>query len=303
MIRTVAPAKINLSLEVLDRRSDGYHEVRTVMQTIDLHDELTFEAADDFGLEVKGPYTPGEDDLVMRAGSLFAVAQGVAGVHIRLEKRVPVAAGLGGGSSDGAATLRGMQALYGDSDKRIGELAKSLGSDVTFFLRGGTALAGGRGEIVTPLPDARQAWLVVVVPAARMENKTRTMYSILTPAEYSDGSRTAALGASLGSGEAVEDSLLGNVFERVAYETFAGLGNLRDWMLEAGARSVHVSGAGPALFAVASGEPEARAIRARMNRARRGERVYVVRTIGAAEATLVQLEADRPSLDPRTRDP
>jgi 4-diphosphocytidyl-2-C-methyl-D-erythritol kinase len=112
------------------------------------------------------------------------------------------------------------------------------------------------------------------------------MYGALTPEDFSDGSRTAGLASAIEQDRAVEDVMLCNAFERVAYTIFPGLAGFRDWMIEAGARSVHVSGAGPALFALASGEPEARAMRARMNRARRGERVYIVRTIPASEATL-----------------
>jgi 4-diphosphocytidyl-2-C-methyl-D-erythritol kinase len=289
VIHTVAPAKINWTLEVLGKRDDGYHEVRTVLQTIELHDELSFEAAEDFDYEVKGPYQPTQDDTVLRAASLFAVEHEVGGVHIRLDKRVPVASGLGGGSSDAAATLRAMIRLSGAglSDDQLAAFAGAIGSDVAFFVRGGTALGEGRGEQIRPLPDAREAWLVLVVPAIAMENKTRTMYGALTPGDFWDGSRTAALAARIESGEPIEDSMLCNAFERAAYEKFDGLAGFRDWMLEAGARSVHLSGAGPALFALASGEPEARAIRGRMNRARRGERVYVVRTIPASEATLL----------------
>lgn len=288
MIHTVAPAKINWTLEVLGKRDDGYHEVRTVLQTIELHDELSIERAEEFSYDVKGPYQPDENDLVLRAASLLAVEHGITGgVSIRLDKKIPVAAGLGGGSSDAAAALRGMGRLLGAKDSLISALAEGIGSDVAFFLRGGTAVGEGRGERVTPLPDVPEAWLVLVVPALRVEEKTKTMYAALDQADFSDGSRTAALAESIRASEPVEAGMLCNAFERAAYERFVGLSGFRDWMLQAGARSVHLSGAGPALFALASGEAEARAIRGRMNRARRGERVYVVRTVPASEATLV----------------
>jgi 4-diphosphocytidyl-2-C-methyl-D-erythritol kinase len=286
VIHTVAPAKVNLTLEVLGKRDDGYHEVRSVLQTIELHDELTFEAEDEFSYDVKGPYEVSEDDLVLRAASLFAVEAGVPGVDIRLDKRIPVASGLGGGSSDAAATLRAMERLFSAKDGLVRGLAEGIGSDVPFFLQGGTVLAEGRGERVTPLPDIGEKWLVLVVPAIRIENKTRAMYGALLPGDFSDGGKTPALVDAVRQGRSIDDEMLCNAFERAAYEMFPGLGGFRDWMLEAGARSVHLSGAGPALFALASGEPEARAIRGRMNRARRGERVYVVRTVSAAEATL-----------------
>jgi 4-diphosphocytidyl-2-C-methyl-D-erythritol kinase len=286
VIHTVAPAKINWTLEVLGKREDGYHEVRTVLQTIELHDELSFEAAEEFSYEIKGPYELDEDDLVLRAASLLAVEQGITGVSIRLDKKIPVASGLGGGSSDAAAALRGLGRLFGAKDSLISALAEGIGSDVPFFLRGGTALAEGRGEKVTPLPDIPEAWLVLVVPAPTLEEKTRTMYESLGAADLTDGSRTEAMAGAIRGGEPVSAGVLYNAFERAAYEMFEGLAGFRDWMLEAGARSVHLSGAGPALYTLASGEAEARAIRGRMNRARRGERVYVVRTVPASEATL-----------------
>lgn len=289
MIHAIAPGKINWTLEVLARRRDDYHEVRSIMQTIELHDELTFEPADRVTLDVTGPHEPTDDDLVLRAARLRRERdRDSSGVQIRLDKRVPVAAGLGGGSSDAAATLRVVNEMW---RARLGQhglarLAGRLGSDVAFFLRGGTALAGGRGEVIRPLPDAPPAWLVLLVPGLSLVEKTRRMYEALTPANFTDGSRTKALADHITGGGRVEDAHLYNAFDRAAFEVFEGLAVFRDWLLEAGASSVHVCGAGPSLFALASGEPEALAIRARLNRARRGERVHVVRTVTAAEATL-----------------
>jgi 4-diphosphocytidyl-2-C-methyl-D-erythritol kinase len=289
VIHAIAPGKINWTLEVLGRRRDDYHEVRSIMQTIELHDELTFEPSDRVSLDVTGPHEPTDNDLVLRAAGLRRERdRDSSGVQIRLDKRVPVAAGLGGGSSDAAATLRVLNEMW---QARLGQhglarLAGGLGSDVAFFLRGGTALAGGRGEVIRPLPDAPPAWLVLLVPWLSLTEKTRRMYEALTPADFTDGSRTKALADHISSGGYVGATHLFNVFDRAAFEVFEGLAVFRDWLLEAGAPSVHVCGAGPSLFALASGEPEALAIRARLKRARRGERVHVVRTVTAAEATL-----------------
>ena len=289
MIHSIAPAKINWTLEVLGKRKDGYHEVRTILQTIELHDELTFELADSVSLEVAGPHTPDEEDLILLAARLrHERDRDSAGVTIKLDKRVPLAAGLGGGSSDAAATLRVLNQMW---NARLGQfglarVAGRLGSDVTFFLAGGTALAGGRGEVTRALPDAPMAWLVLLVPAIQMPDKTRRMYGELQPRDFTDGSRTTALVEHINAGGHVEPGQLYNAFDRAAYEVFEGLSQYRDFLLEAGASSVHVAGAGPTLFALASGEPEALAIRQRMNRARHGERVHVVRTVTAAEATL-----------------
>jgi 4-diphosphocytidyl-2-C-methyl-D-erythritol kinase len=287
VITVLAPAKINWTLEVLGRRSDGYHEVRTVLQTVDLHDELAFEHGAELSLEIAGRRKVSDDDLVLRAARALSAEAGMggAGAAIRMTKRIPEGAGLGGGSSDAAATLRALNSLWGAElpDERLTEIAGGLGSDVAFFLRGGTALAEGRGERVTPLPDAPASWLVLVVPAVRMAEKTRRMYAALTADDFSDGSRTAAFAQRLAAGVRVDGGMLCNAFEREAFEVFEELPRLREWMLEAGAPTVHLCGAGPALFAPASGEPEARAIKGRMNRARKGERVYVVRTVAAGE--------------------
>lgn len=287
-LTTVAPAKINWTLEVVGKRDDGYHEIRSVMQTIELHDELSFEPSDAIEVTYEGREPP-EGDLVARAASVFAKQTGGRGARIDVRKRVPEAAGLGGGSSDAAATLRGLNQLFeaGRTGGQLADMGAELGSDVAFFSHGGTGLAEGRGERVTPLPDAPQSWLVLLVPAIALPEKTRTMYSALRAEDFTDGSRTAALVERLAAGSGIEDEMLYDAFERAAYEQFLGLGKFRDWLIEAGARSVHLCGSGPALFALASGEPEARAIRGRLNRQRHGERVHVVRTVGRAEATLV----------------
>jgi 4-diphosphocytidyl-2-C-methyl-D-erythritol kinase len=156
-MRLCAPAKINWTLEVLGRRNDGYHNVGSLMQTVDSCDILDISPADRLTLEVEGERQPSQDDLVLRAATLLDGGSG-RGAHIRLDKRVPVAAGLGGGSSDAAAALRGLNELWhlGYGDARLAEIGAGIGSDVSFFVYGGTALAEGRGERVadTPFPPA-----------------------------------------------------------------------------------------------------------------------------------------------------
>lgn len=287
-LTTVAPAKINLTLEVLGKRDDGYHEIRSVIQTIELHDAMSFAGAEGLEVVYEGRSAP-EGDLVPRAAAAFAAATGRSGVRIDVLKRIPQAAGLGGGSADAAATLRGLNTLWGTEldAARLGEIGASLGSDVAFFAHGGTALAEGRGEKVTPLPDAAEMWLVLLTPPIAIAGKTRAMYGALRPEDFSDGSRTSALVDRLASGGAIEESSLGNAFERAAFDVFEGLGKYRAWLLEAGSSSVHLCGAGPTMFALTSGEAEARAIRGRLTRPKMGERTWVVRTIGRDEATLV----------------
>ena len=155
-----SPAKLHLFLEVLGKRPDGYHEVRTVMQTVDLADELELEEATAISLTVEPPgAAPTEDNLVLRAARLLQQAAGSSGgASITLRKGIPIAAGLGGGSSDAAVTLLALSSLWGIgmSPDELMELGATLGSDVPFFLQGnGCTLATGRGERIVPLPASR----------------------------------------------------------------------------------------------------------------------------------------------------
>lgn len=310
-MRLRAPAKINWSLEVLGRREDGYHEVRTVLQTVDLCDEVEVRAetrpagppppqgagdrpylalrggnvrlgfAADEMWPGDGP-TPGSG-LVSRAADLLDPDwKRLASVDIR--KRIPWVAGMGGSSSDAAAALRGLNEVWelGLGGEALAGMAAELGSDVPFFLGGGCALAVGRGERVTPLPDPPPTWLVLLVPPLAIADKTATMYAALTPDDFSDGSTTAALVERMREGDPVEGAALGNAFERVAYERFKGLVAYREALLAAGATSVQVAGAGPALFALAASEAAAREMLARLRSP--GGQAFAIRTLSSAEA-------------------
>ena len=167
-----APAKVNLSLDVLGRRPDGFHELRTLMATAGWYDTLTFEPAEAWSLTVTGaPGVPADGrNLVARAAGALADAAGVARTGtVRLHKRVPHEAGLGGGSGDAAAALLGLNAIWGCGLPRaaLAEIAAGVGSDVPFFLvGGGAAVCGGRGERIEPLPRAPGPWAVVAKPPA-----------------------------------------------------------------------------------------------------------------------------------------
>lgn len=285
-VRAIAPAKINWTLEALGRRDDGYHEIRTVMQTIDLHDGLIIEAAPALTMEVTGPHTAWDDDLVLRAArNLREVARLGTGAVIHLAKEIPVAAGLGGGSSDAAATLRCLDRLWGlgMTEAALAGVAAEVSSDAPFFMRGGTAMAEGRGERVTPLRDAPEAWLVLLVPPLKVAEKTRRMYGALTPADFTDGSRTTALVQRIRGGAPVSGESVYNAFERAAYDVFGGLGEYRRALLDAGASAVHLAGSGPALFSLAGSQAGARGILSRLRAP--GGRALTAKTTAAGEAT------------------
>ncbi len=171
MSKTVeAFAKINLGLRILGQRPDGYHEIETLFQSIDLHDTLTIERMQEqkISLEIKSPWVlpNGRTNLVYRAAEAVLAHAGVrAGVRVSLTKRIPVGAGLGGGSSDAAATLVGVNELFGLglSDEQLEVLARQLGSDVPYFLRGGLCRGRGRGEILERLPSRWEEQMFLLV--------------------------------------------------------------------------------------------------------------------------------------------
>ncbi len=173
VVRAKAFAKINLSLRVLGTRPDGYHEVRTTLQSLALHDTLTFtERSGPFQIVCDNPACPVDaNNLVWRAAErMWRVAghrRALTGLSVRIAKKIPMQAGLGGGSSDAAAAIRALAAWWRiDVDgRRVRQIAAGLGADVPFFLHGGTALGVGRGDVLVPIPDALKAWVVLVLPA------------------------------------------------------------------------------------------------------------------------------------------
>jgi 4-diphosphocytidyl-2-C-methyl-D-erythritol kinase len=246
-----APAKINLTLEVLGKRPDGYHEITSILQTIDLRDTLTVEPSRHLHLTAPGMDCDESDNLVLRAARLLQATTGCSqGAEMLLEKRIPAAAGLGGGSSDAAATLTALNQLWelGLGSQALTDLAARLGSDVPFFLGGATALARGRGERLEPLPPQSGFWVVLTVPSVVMPHKTKALYATLTPADFSDGLASLALARRLADGEPLPFAALRNVFERPAFALCPVVAGYQQTMLAAGAPFVRLSGSGPALF-------------------------------------------------------
>ncbi len=261
MFTVLAPAKINLTLEVLAERPDGYHEIRGVIQTIDLCDRLRFRLSHDIKLVCDNPSFVGEESLVSRATTLLQQTTGCAkGAEIEISKRIPLSSGLGGDSSCAAATLRGLNKLWqlGLSKERLVELALRLGSDVPFFLYGGTVLAEGRGEKITPLPPLPQHWVVLMIPdMPRLPEKTKRLYASLKTNHYTDGQITEKFIKALKEGKEFAPPLLFNTFENVAYDQFSGLKVYKEHFIKLGAPNVHLAGSGPALFTMIKDKAEA----------------------------------------------
>ena len=258
-----AHAKVNLTLEVLGRRDDGHHDIASVLQTIDLHDTLTLEAADDITLECDRPDLASLDNLALRAAHLLREMAGYhGGARIVLYKKVPVSAGLGGGSSDAAATLRGLNRLWGLglSTEDLLPMAARLGSDVPFLLQGGTAMVQGRGERVRPLPPADLPSLVLLCPTIPLAQKTASLYARLSSTHYTRGHLTRKLEARIRGGGDVPPQLLFNVFDSVAFQAFPGLEDYWQTFHSLGAREIHLAGSGPSMFAPVSRREQGTAI-------------------------------------------
>jgi 4-diphosphocytidyl-2-C-methyl-D-erythritol kinase len=277
IVRCEAFAKVNRSLVVLGKRPDGYHELDTLFQTIDLSDALTFEARLELALSCDDPSLPaGEENLVMRAARALALAARVAPrAGIRLEKRIPHGAGLGGGSSDAAAALVGLRAFWGLEldDGALAEIAARLGSDVPFFLVGGLARGTGRGERLEPLFEAPREWLVLLSPA----------FPLSTPAVYG---RLALTGAPSASN--LPRSVLGvfpdrNDLEPAAESLREEVRLLRELLLRAGAVSARLSGSGSTVFGVFSSEEGARDAARGLSGLPSGTAVRVVPTLTRSE--------------------
>jgi len=259
VLTVYAPAKINLVLEVLGKNND-YHRISSIVQSIDLCDVLNFQPDEEICFECDEASLK-RDNLVKRAATLLKESTKCSlGARSELRKHIPWGVGLGGGSSDAAATLLALNELWGLglSLSELVHLASKLGSDVPFFIHKGTALVEGKGEKVTLLPSLPATWFVLLVPPLpKISDKTKQMYNNLDAACFTEGQFVQAALSSLRQGKAIDHSLMFNVFEKVAFDFFPGLGKYRKVLGEAGAPGVYLAGSGPCLFTFFSGEEKA----------------------------------------------
>jgi 4-diphosphocytidyl-2-C-methyl-D-erythritol kinase len=278
-------AKINLSLRVLGKRSDGYHELDTVFQTISLHDTITLTVTESPGiiLSCDDRSLPGDaGNLVYRAAkalqSRFAPDKGV---RIRLEKRIPLQAGLGGGSADAAVTLVALAYLW-RADAKVGELseiARSLGADVPFFFFGGRARGTGAGNEMAPLPDIPDKFLLVIKPNVSVS--TLDAYRLLNAPSLTSTEAKTILSSSEWSGisDGFDPETLRNDFEPVIFEIEPEIERAKVALMKAGAEAALLAGSGSAVFGIfASGDAQERAIQVIELEA--GWRVFPCSTVG-----------------------
>lgn len=252
MICLKARAKINLMLEIGERRPDGFHELETVFQTIDLSDELAFEAADEFRIQSDDPDLPTDRrNLIWRAAEALQAETGVKkGFSVFVKKRIPAGAGLGGGSSDAAATLVALDELWETnlSPETLAKLALALGSDVPFFLFGGTALGKGRGEDLERLPSVELP-LVIALPEARVSTPWAYAKVDDLPNRQHHSSKPLVDALKRGNRELVALALA-NSFEEALFPEFPAMADLKIKLLIHGAIGSCLSGSGSAIFGI-----------------------------------------------------
>lgn len=249
-----APAKINLALDILGARPDGYHDLRMVMQTVSLCDTVTVEeTAADFSLESGGAFSPtGQKSLEQRAAEAFfaAIGRPMPGLRVTLQKVTPAYAGLGGGSADVAALLRLLREAYAP-ELSIAELERigfAVGSDMPFCVRGGTCLAEGRGEVLTDLTPLPRCWIVLCKPPFGLP--TPALFARVDGADLGKRPDIAGMIEALKRGDLVGvASRLGNVFQQVlTAEEGREIAAIRADMMQMGALGAAMSGSGPTVF-------------------------------------------------------
>lgn len=277
-----APAKINLTLDVLHKRSDGYHEVEMIMTTVDLADRIGLEIREDEKIQILSVdrFVPNDyRNLAYQAAKLLKDTYHVKlGVSITIEKNIPVAAGLAGGSSDAAATLRGLNTLWGLglSLEELAQLGTKIGSDVAFCVYGGTALATGRGELIQELPSPPNSWVILAKPTLGVS--TADIYGKMKLDKIIHPKTNQMI-------EAIENKdfdqmcdSIGNVLEDVTLKLYPEVAVLKEQMQKFGADAVLMSGSGPTVFGLVQQESRVQ----RVYNGLRGfcDEVYAVRLIG-----------------------
>lgn len=252
MITLNAHAKINLSLDVLNKRDDGYHNLKMIMQTLQLHDIITIqEIKSGIEIECDAPYVPNNNsNIAYKAAEVLIQKFGLsAGVRIKIEKIIPVAAGLAGGSSDAAAVLKGMNNLFdlGMNQQQLMDIGKTIGADVPYCIVGGTALAEGIGEIITPLPKMDAIPVILIKP--RFGVSTASVFKSLQIDRITDRPKTDLLIEALKN---KDTNFIGknlcNVLESVTVERYPLIDKIKRDLMSKGSMGSIMSGSGPTVF-------------------------------------------------------
>ncbi|MEE9591143.1 MAG: 4-(cytidine 5'-diphospho)-2-C-methyl-D-erythritol kinase [Thermodesulfobacteriota bacterium] len=278
----LSPAKVNLCLKVLGKRPDGYHDIFSIMQPVDLYDEISIEVSEGEGISLvcDNPQVPSDKtNLAHKAAALFFKETGMKyKTHINIKKKIPVSAGLGGGSSNAAAVLIGLNRIMDTvlGEERMLKMASILGSDVPFFILKSSAIVTGRGELVERI-DIPLYWYVIVNPG--FEVSTAWTYNNLNLTKKSPGIRLSYSKNKLEERFKIEDLLL-NDLEKVVLRAYPKLRKLKDLLSKVGAEGVLMSGSGPTVFGLFFKEDKARDAFDKLNRSLKdGVAIFLTRGI------------------------
>jgi 4-diphosphocytidyl-2-C-methyl-D-erythritol kinase len=284
VIRLESFAKVNFGLEIVRLRQDGYHDIRSVLTTIGLADAIETEAIDgpQLVVECDDPEIPtDEGNLVVRAARALSGAAGSRrGARIRIEKRIPVSAGLGGGSSNAATVLRALNLLWwaGLDHSKIAQIAATVGSDVPFFLRGGAAVASGRGDRLEPIPDPPPLWIVLVNPGIQVSSAWA--YGAYRRAKMELTNAGARINMAISGFRSNDAARIGagmyNALEPIVFSEYPELRSIKEELLSFSVLGASMSGSGSAIFALAEDEESAREIGQAMED--RGHRTWALST-------------------------
>jgi 4-diphosphocytidyl-2-C-methyl-D-erythritol kinase len=277
-----AMAKVNLGLDVLRKREDGYHDLRMIMQSVYLYDKITLRESAKPGITVRTnlSYLPvNQNNLVYKAAQLLMEEFGITtGLEIRLKKYIPVAAGLAGGSSDAAAVLVGVNRMFhlGLSQKELMQRGVKIGADVPYCILRGTALAEGIGEVLTPLPDAPDAWVLLAKPPIHVS--TAFVYGNLKADQITEHPDIDRQKQAIEQGDLYEMAArMGNVLEQVTIPAYPVIDEIKDVMKRSGAIEAMMSGSGPTVFGLFDNKEQAKAAGEQIEQAGLAKQVFLTR--------------------------
>ena len=246
-----SPAKINLTLELINRRKDDYHNISTIMQTINIFDIITYELDENILISSNIKELNSETNLIFKSIDLmqntFSIKQGI---KICLNKNIPLSSGLGGGSSNAATTLIALNLMWGlhlDSDELI-SLAQLIGSDVPFFISRGTALISGKGEKIKQLPNIKPMLFLLLHNETILPNKTYSMYKAISSNEYTSGQFSNEIASMIESGQQLQNAKLFNCFDKIAPIQFPTFKKHAKSLEELGFNEYHLAGSGPTIM-------------------------------------------------------
>lgn len=281
-LKLKAKAKINLGLDVVRKREDGYHEVRMIMQMINLYDKITLRKKTELGITVTAnlSYLPvNEDNLVYRAAKLLMDEFQVdGGLEIELQKYIPVAAGMAGGSTDAAAVMVGVNRIFqlGLNKKQLMERGVKIGADVPFCIMRGTALAEGIGEELTPLPAMPHCSLVIAKP--KIHVSTKFVYGNLKVGELTEHPDIDGQVQALRENNLEQlVTRMGNVLETVTIPAYPVIDEIKHTMMKYGAMGAMMSGSGPTVFGIFEKEDKAQEVCRLLKKEKAAKQVYLVR--------------------------